>query len=46
MDIKEKFNDDTKTWHVSLDGEIDIYNAPELKEKLHKLIEQNPGTLY
>lgn len=43
MDVKERFNADTKTWYVSLDGEVDIYNAPELKEKLHRLIEQHPG---
>lgn len=45
MDVKEKFNPDTNTWHVSLDGEIDIYNAPDLKDKLHKLIEQQPGNI-
>ncbi|NLI59952.1 MAG: STAS domain-containing protein [Clostridiales bacterium] len=43
MGVREKFNPETETWYVSLDGEIDIYNAPELKEKLHKLIEQHPG---
>lgn len=43
MNLKEKFNVDTKEWHISLDGEIDIYNAPKLKEKLHKLIEQHSG---
>ena len=43
MDVKEKFNAGTKTWYISLDGEVDIYNAPELKEKLHKLIEQHAG---
>ncbi len=45
MDIKEKYNADTNTWCISLDGEVDIYNAPELKEKLHRLIEQHPGDL-
>lgn len=43
MNVKEKFNVDTKTWHISLEGEMDIYNAPQLKEKLHRLIEQHPG---
>jgi len=43
VDVREIFKAETSTWHVSLDGEIDIYNAPELKEKLHKLIEQHPG---
>ncbi len=43
MDIREKYDLDTKTWHISLNGEVDIYNAPELKEKLHKLVEQHTG---
>ncbi|NLY60377.1 MAG: STAS domain-containing protein [Clostridiales bacterium] len=43
--LKEKFKSETNTWCISLDGEIDIYNAPELKERLHKLIEQHPGNI-
>lgn len=45
MNIKEKFVSDTNTWHVSLNGEIDIYNAPQLKENLHKLLEQHEGNI-
>ncbi|HZJ56898.1 MAG TPA: STAS domain-containing protein [Clostridia bacterium] len=43
MILDERFDSDTKMWYISLDGEIDIYNAPEFKEKLHQLIQQNPG---
>lgn len=43
MDIKQEFKEKDKTWYISLDGEVDIYNAPELKDKLHKLIEEHPG---
>lgn len=43
MDVRERYDEATKTWHITLDGEIDIYNAPELKKKIHRLIEQQPG---
>ena len=33
----------TKTWYISLDGEIDIYNAPEFMERLHQLIQRHSG---
>ncbi|NLJ41623.1 MAG: STAS domain-containing protein [Clostridiales bacterium] len=43
MDIKEKYMEDTKTWHVLIIGEVDVYNAPELKKKFHDLAEQHRG---
>jgi len=45
MDIREKFDAVTKTWEVYLDGEIDIYNAPELKEKLNGILEKQQGNI-
>ena len=45
MDVKERFDEDQNVWYITLDGEIDIYNAPELKDKIHKLIEQQQGDL-
>lgn len=45
MDIKEKFNAETSTWEVSLGGEIDIYNAPELKQQLNELIQKAQGNI-
>lgn len=45
MDIREKFVAETNTWEVALSGEIDIYNAPELKEHLNKLIQEARGNI-
>lgn len=45
MTIEQKFNDISNTWEVKLNGEIDIYNAPELKELLLDLIEKKQGSI-
>ncbi len=45
MDIKGNFNANTNTWEVFFSGEIDIYNAPELKQKLNELIQQKQGNI-
>lgn len=45
MDIHQIWNADCNEWNISLSGEIDIYNAPELKESLLKLIDQNKGDI-
>ena len=45
MVLGERFDATTKTWYISLDGEIDIYNAPEFKERLHQLIQRHSGNL-
>lgn len=45
MTIEQKFNDISNTWEVKLNGEIDIYNAPELKERLLELIEKRQGSI-
>ncbi|HHU48429.1 MAG TPA: STAS domain-containing protein [Clostridiales bacterium] len=45
MDIRQVWNEENNTWCVSLSGEIDIYNAPELKTGLLRLIEQHKGNI-
>ena len=45
MDIKERFNTEKGMWEISLEGEIDIYNAPALKEALLKLIDANKSNM-
>ncbi|HHT65608.1 MAG: STAS domain-containing protein [Caldicoprobacterales bacterium] len=45
MNIRQIWSDQNNTWHISLAGEIDIYNAPELKNNLLKLVEQNKGDI-
>lgn len=45
MDIQERFIDETNTWEIYLKGEIDIYNAPQLKEKLHEIITKQSGDI-
>lgn len=45
MDIREKFDAETNTWEVHLGGEIDIYNAPELKQHLNELIQKVQGNI-
>jgi len=45
MDIRQIWNEQDKSWNISLSGEIDIYNAPELKSNLLGLLEQNKGDI-
>ena len=45
MDIQQVWNENINSWEISLAGEIDIYNAPELKNKLLNLVEQNKGNI-
>lgn len=45
MNIEQKFNVSSNTWEVKLNGEIDIYNAPDLKESLGTLIEEKQGDI-
>ena len=37
--ITSKF--DGGTWHVKLQGEVDIYNAAEIKKGLHELLDEH-----
>ncbi len=45
MDIHQVWSEQDNTWRVSLSGEIDIYNAPELKTSLLRIIDQNKGNI-
>lgn len=45
MDIRQVWDEHNNSWKISLAGEIDIYNAPELKSSLLGLLEQNKGNI-
>lgn len=45
MDIRKSWNEQDNIWNISLSGEIDIYNAPELKSNLLSLIEEQKGSI-
>jgi anti-sigma B factor antagonist len=45
MNINKHWNEQENTWTISLSGEIDIYNAPQLKEALLELINEKKGNL-
>jgi len=45
MDIRQVWNEKENSWFIALTGEIDIYNAPQLKESLLKMLEQNKGNI-
>ena len=45
MTTGNKYNDVSKTWEVELSGEIDIYNAPELKETFFELLDKKQGNI-
>jgi len=41
MLMEKNFDQESNTWIVSLSGDIDLYNAPELKEELTGLAGAN-----
>lgn len=43
MALIKKYDDQQKLWQLDLSGEIDIYNAEDLKQDLHALIEEQKG---
>ncbi len=45
MNITHNYNSSTNTWEVSLSGEVDVYNAPQLKEVLHSLLDQHNSSI-
>ena len=45
MDIRQVWNEQENSWYITLSGEIDIYNAPDLKTSLLSLIDQNKGNI-
>jgi len=40
MNITHKYDSDKNSWEVTLSGEVDVYNAPVLKETLHGLLDE------
>ena len=40
MNIIHNFNEADNKWEVSLSGEVDVYNAPMLKDTLHNLLDK------
>ena len=48
LTIEKKFEETLNggSWHVELNGEIDIYNSADLKHKLTELLEENVANLH
>ena len=46
MDFEIEKNFDGTSWHVTLSGEIDIYNSMDLKTKLTQLMEEHAADVY
>ena len=46
MLINKSYLESQKKWVVQLHGEIDIYNAPELKKELERAIEIHPADMH
>ncbi|MCL2336039.1 MAG: STAS domain-containing protein, partial [Firmicutes bacterium] len=38
--------EDAKSWMVALTGEIDIFNSPDLKQRMLEMIEEKKGDIY
>jgi len=45
MLIEYYFDEEVKSWIVKIDGEVDIYNAPQLKEQLIKLLDDRKANV-
>ena len=45
MDIRQVWYEKENSWFIALSGEIDIYNAPQLKENILEILEQNKGNI-
>lgn len=45
MDIQYRFQESENTWMVRLIGEVDIYNAPQLKDSLLNLLNERQGNI-
>ena len=41
--IESNFNDSDNSWYVKINGEVDLFNSGEMKQKLLSLIEQKPA---
>ena len=44
--MKHEFDSEAKRWEITLNGEIDIFNSPEFKNKLLELLAEKPGGLH
>ena len=44
--MEQMFNEQESRWDVTLSGEIDVFNSPELKAKLAELLEERDADLY
>jgi len=40
-----EFSENPKSWLISIEGEVDIFNSAEMKTKLIELIEKNPADI-
>ncbi len=45
MEILKNWIENERSWHIALSGEVDIYNAPQLKEALLAVLDQNEGDM-
>jgi len=45
MELTERYDPKADAWVAAVSGEVDIYDAPEMKERLHKCIDQTPADL-
>ncbi len=45
LDIHTQYNQEKNIWEVNIQGEIDIYTAGKLKEKLNKILDERNGDL-
>ena len=46
MDLKILKNYDGTNWHVTLSGEIDIYNSADLKTQITQLLEEHVADVH
>jgi anti-sigma B factor antagonist len=45
MELTERYDPKANAWVAEVSGEVDIYDAPEMKLRLHKCIDQTPADL-
>ena len=45
MKIDYSFNESINSWMVVIEGEIDIYNVPQLKEDINRLLDDRKANL-
>jgi len=45
MELTERYDPAANVWVAEVSGEVDIYDAPDMKQRLHKCIDQTPADL-